>query len=99
MLRVSDSVPQLCRSCQGGFGVWIVAGPQEVDLCVPSLSSLMFMLGQFLGTSCWLTWKQTVRAAGLPLRPLYLDVWLIHASNRHPGCIITGNLCAGRAPF
>ena len=46
VLRVSDSVPQLCHSCQGRFGVWIVAGPQEVHLCVPSLSSLMFMLGQ-----------------------------------------------------
>lgn len=54
---------------------------------------------KFLGTSCWLTWKQTVRAAGVPLRPSYLDVWLIHASNRHPGCIITGNPCAWRTLF
>lgn len=54
---------------------------------------------KFLGTSCWLTWKQTVHTAGLPLRPSYLDVWLIHASNRHPRRIITGNLCAGRALF
>lgn len=32
--------------------MWIVAGPQEVDLYVPSLSPLMFMLGQSFQEHC-----------------------------------------------
>lgn len=37
--------------------------------------------------------------AGFPLRPSCLDVWLIHASNGHPRCIITWNPCAERVLF
>lgn len=75
--------------------MWIVAGPQEVDLCVPSLSSLMFILGQSFEHRVGSPGSRQFTLQAFLLTP-YLDVWLIHASNRHPRRIITGNLCAGK---
>lgn len=99
-LRVSDSVPQLCDSCRGGrvCGVECCQAPESEFECSFTFFPVVGAHGRF-SSSCWLTWKQSVCTEGCPLRPLSLVVWLIHASNRHPRCIITSNPCAKRVLF